>query len=54
MCIVREREREGQREGAGEQESMRGGGADRRKESIRSRLCTVSTEPDMGLELIKL
>ena len=28
-----------------------GGGAERRRERIPGRLCTVSTEPNMGLEL---
>ena len=30
---------------------MNGGGAEREGERIPSRLCTVSTEPDMGLKL---
>ena len=30
---------------------MSGGGAEREGEGISSRLCTVSTEPDAGLEL---
>ena len=34
-----------------ERDSMRGGGAEREEESIPSRLHTVSTEPDAGLEL---
>ena len=31
---------------------MNGGGAEREEERILSRLCTVSKEPDAGLELM--
>ena len=34
-------------------ESTNGGEADREAERILSRLCTVTTEPDAGLELTK-
>ena len=41
---MRERERERERA------SMSRGGTDRGRERIPSRLCTVSTEPDVGLK----
>ena len=34
-----------------EKESMSVGGAERERERISSRLCTVSPEPDVGLKL---
>ena len=37
-----------------ETERVSGGGAERGRERIPSRLCTVSTELDVGLELITL
>ena len=39
-----------------ERDSTSGGGAERvgERERIPSRLCTVNTEPDTGLELTKL
>ena len=47
--FLREIERERERE----RERMSWGGAEREaREKIPSRLCTVSTEPDVGLKLI--
>ena len=37
--------------GKGQRESMGGGRGERERERIPSRLCTVSVEPDAGLEL---
>ena len=48
IYFERERERERERES----ESMSRGGAERKGERILGRLCPVSTEPDVGLDLI--
>ena len=37
-----------------DRDGVSGGGAERGRERIPSRLCTASTEPDSGLELKKL
>ena len=45
LLILRERERE-------EESAGRGGGREREREKIPSKLCTVSAEPIVGLELM--
>ena len=47
LSLFIERERERERERA----SISRGGAERRRDRIPSRLCTTSTEPNVGLEL---
>ena len=36
-----------------ERDCVRGGGAEREEDRIRSRLYNISAKPDMGLELIR-